>query len=194
MQTIKFSFVVFMAMVLAGCQQTYIPQAQQVDLTGSPYILNVASVNVAEEYQSSKTPPHVELLSDIPPAKAIKQWADAKLVASGSNGYAEFVIKDARIVKKALPKQKSGIEGYFTNEQTEQYDGFAEVELKIYDGKRTLPAASIRVSSRNSRTLPENATIVDRKNIYHDMSIELMQLLEKQLRQNIRAHLNNYLM
>src|SRR5262249_6132855 len=133
-----------------ACEQTYIPPRKQVSFSGAPYGLNVASVNVVDEYKSSKRPPHVELLSDMPPAEAIKQWVSSRLIAKGQNGYAELVIKDAYITKQELPKQKTGIEGYFTTEQTEQYDGRLEMEIKLYDGVNILPVASIHVVSEDS--------------------------------------------
>ena len=194
MRLIPFYMLTVLSIALIGCQQTYIPESPQLAFTGSPYILNVETLNIIDDFQSSKTPPHVELLSDISPADGIKQWAAAKLLARGSSGYAELVVRDAHIIKKDIPKEKSGLEGYFTNEQTEQYNGLVEVEIKIYDGKKILPVASIHVSAQNARTLAENATIEDHKKLYHEMSVELVKLLVKQLDQNIQEHLNNYLM
>ncbi len=182
-------------LLLAGaCEQTPIPPKPSISFEGAPYILNVASIEVAQDYISSDQLPNVEKLSDIPPADAVKQWVAARLVAGGKQGHAEVNIKDASITKTELAKKKTGIEGYFTNEQTEEYTGTLEVDIKIYIEHRVLPIATVHVSSHASRTLPENATLIDHKNMYHDISVELMKSIEGPLDSNIREHFANYLM
>jgi hypothetical protein len=54
--------------------------------------------------------------------------------------------------------------------------------------------ASIHVKAGNSRTLGENATLVDRNNICTDISAGLIKLLEPELDRNIRGHFVRYLM
>lgn len=180
--------------ITSACEQTYVPQKPQVSFSGEPYILNVASMNVIDEYKTSKTLPHVEGLSDIPPSEAIHQWAAARMIAKGQSGYAEIVIKDARITRKTMPKQKTGLEGYFTTEQTEEYSGRLEVEIKIYDGASSLPVAHLSTYSQSSLTLAENATLVDHSNAYHQISVDLIKALEPQLDRNIRGHFGKYLL
>lgn len=194
MRKIPFLVILFFSGLLSACEETaYVPQ-HPVSFEGTSYVLNVSAINIVEEYHSQSQPPHVEKLSDIPPAEALKQWAAARLVAGGKTGYAEVVIKDAHITKKNLPKQKSGLEGVFTAEQTEEYDGALETDIKIYDGQHVLPVASIHAVSHNSRTLAENATLVDRSNTYHEMSVELIRTLEVEMNKNIREHFEKYLM
>jgi len=189
-----FTVMVLCMGLVSACEQTYVPQKPQINFGGTPYVLNVATINIVEDYRSSKELPNVEKLADITPAEAVRQWAAARLVAGGKTGYAEVVIDDAHIIRKELPKQKTGIEGYFTSEQTEEYDGALEVEIKIYDERHTLPVASIHVTSGSSRTIGENATLVDRSNTYHDISVELIKLLETELDKNIRQHFTNYIL
>ncbi len=195
MRKILFAAVVLILGLSTACHDTYVPpKPQPLSFTGTPYTLKVASISIVEEYRPSSTLPHVEKLSDITPNEAIKEWATSRILAGGTTGRAELVIKDAHIVKRNLPKQKTGIEGYFTEEQTEEYKGALEVELKIYDDQHTLPVASLRVSSKNLRTLGENATVIQRKNLYHEMSVELVKLIEPELERNIQQHFSNYLM
>ena len=182
------------ALLLAtACTQTYIPPKPDIDFSGTPYLLNVANVTVVDEYISSNQLPNVEKLADVSPTDLMKKWQSSKLVAAGHSGYAELVIKDAHIARKDLGKKKTGVEGYFAKEQTEEYNGGLEVELKIYDGKKTMPVASLHVSSKNSRTLREDANIIDHNNLYHEMSVELLKLIEPELDRNIREHLGRFL-
>lgn len=179
---------------LSACNDTDVPQTRSVSFPGQTYGLNIGRISIVDDYQSSKQPPHVELLADITPSQAARQWTQERLDARGNTGYAEVVIKDAHIIQKALPKQKSGVEGYFTNEQTQELDGRLEMEIKIYDGAAILPVATVRAVSENSMTLPENATIMDRKNAYYTISIGLMHRLEPALVQEIQTHFSKFLM
>ncbi len=181
--------------LLSACEQTSVPEAKpQMNFSGMPYTLNVATIHVVEDYKSQKEPPHVEKRANITPAETVKEWAAARLVAGGKAGYADVVIEDAHIIKKDLPKQKTGVEGLLTSEQTEAYDGGLEVEIKIYDEQHTLPVASIHVKSKSTRTLGENATLVERNNTCSDISAELIKLLEPELDSNIRSHFTRYLL
>lgn len=182
-------------MFLAACTQTPVPRENSdVVFSGPVYRLNVARIDVVDEYQSSRMLPHVELLASPSPAETVKRWSDTHLVAGGGTGYAEVVVKDAHILRKNLPKQKTGIEGYFTNEQTEEYDGQLEVTLKIYDGTRILPVATVDAMSRSMRTLGEDASLEDHKNTYHDISTELIKSLEPELDKNISDNFGKYLL
>jgi len=180
--------------LFAGCTQTALPDKQPLVFSGTPIVLNVSNITISEEYQTSKHAPNVEGYSDITPADAVKRWVAERLVAGSKTDRAEVIIKDAHIIRKNLPKEKTGLEGYFSNEVTEEYDGRLEVEIRIYSDKRPLSVANVNAISQSTRTLLENATIVDRENLYHDMSIELMKLLEKELDKNIHANFSNYLL
>ncbi|HEU5047795.1 MAG TPA: hypothetical protein VFT64_08135 [Rickettsiales bacterium] len=179
---------------LSACNDTAVPYKEPVSFAGEQYTLNVAGVNVVDEYQSSKELPNVELLSDITPAQAMRQWSDERLVAKGNTGRAEVVIKDAHIVQKSLPKKKSGVEGYFTTEQTQELNGRLEVEIKIYDGISALPLAMVQASSESSMTLPENATIMDRNKAYHAITVELVHRIEPPVVQGIQGHFGKFMM
>lgn len=181
---------------LTACTETYVPHPKpDITFSGTPYTLDVNTINFIEEYQSSDRPPHVEKLAAINPAEMVRKWKDARLKAAGTgSAYAEVVVKDAGIVKKHLPKQKTGLEGYFTNEQTEEYDGSLAVEIKIYDGKRNLPVAKVAATSQSSRTVAENASVADREKTYNAISEDLIRLLEKELDRNIREHFAKYLL
>lgn len=186
----------FLALLLvtSACQETVVPHYNPtITFNGPSYALNVAQINILEDYQSSKVLPHVEKLASITPAQAVKQWASSKLSADGKTGYAEVSIEDAHILKKDLAKQKTGIEGLFTSEQTEEYDGALEVEIKIYDGVHVLPMAHISAKSESMRTLGEDSTVLDHQNTYFDITEELIKSLELELDRNIERNFKAYL-
>ncbi len=162
---------------LAACTQAPVIPYEPLDVSGPPYRLNVASVNVVKDYISPKRLPNVEHLADVSPAQAVKKWAAERLIAGGSINTLEVDVKDASILRKDLPKKTSGIEGAFTTEQTEEYDGSLEVEIKIYNAGSVLPVAHLSVAAHQVMTLPDDAAPIDREHLYHRMTVELMKTI-----------------
>ncbi len=113
--------------------------------------------------------------------KEMHKWADARLSAGGTTNTLEVRITDAAITKKALAKQKTGIEGFFTKEQTEELSGRLAVDLKLYSPERTLPVAFSQVSAELSRTVREDASLEERKAIHRQIVSEIMQEVDKML-------------
>jgi hypothetical protein len=188
---IIFPIIIF---ILAACSQPASLQPVQLNFSGSAYRLNVAEIAIAEEYVSSHHLPHVEYASEVLPADTIKKWIESRLNTAGSANQLEVVIKDASIIKKDVPKAKSGLEGFFTKEQTEEYEGRMEVSLKIYSEKSTLPVAHTEAIVHQLLSLREDATAFDRKNLYNQMTTDLIQALDRELSNNIQRYFSNYLL
>jgi hypothetical protein len=182
-------------LILAACHETPPPAPlEPLALDAPTYTFNVASISTAQDYKSPKIPPNVEHLSDLTPAQAVKQWSGMRLIAAGHGNSLEVDIKDASIVKKDIPKQKTGIVGMFTAEQTEEYDGSLDVEIKIYSPQSVLSVAHAEIHVQRSQTLPENATILDRQRLYHQITLDLMKAFEAEADASIRQYLSRYLM
>lgn len=195
MRKIVLALMVAVIGLLAACIDTVVPQqTQQANFTGIPYTLNVASVEIAEDYKTSKVPPHVEGSADMPPAATFRDWVSSRIAAGGKTGRAEVVISDASIIRHDLPRQTSGIQGYFTTEQTQEFKGSLQVQIKIYDDRNILPISTITVQSRVMHTLSEHAGPADQKTLCHNMSIELLKQLEPELDRNIHEHFSTFLM
>lgn len=181
--------------MLAACSSPPPPEPlEPLKLTGSSYTFNVGSINVVQDYHSPKVPPNVEHMGDLSPTQAVKQWAGTRLVAAGHDNSLEVAIEDASIVRRELPKEKTGIEGMLTTEQTEQFDGTLHVILKIYNPQNALPVAHVEASAHASQTLPQNAAPIDRERAVHRISVELMKLIEPQLDADIQRYLSSYLL
>lgn len=179
---------------LAACTQPELMQIEPLDVSGPVYHLNVASVTIAKDYTAPHSLPHVEYLADIPPAEAVRKWASERLIADGQQNSLEVTIKEASILRTDIPKQTTGIEGAFTTEQTEQYNGTLDVEIKIYTPQSALPAAHLEVKAHQLLTLPDDAAPIDREHVYHQMTVELMKQVLPQLDDNIRRYFGNYIM
>ena len=179
--------------MLAGCHpQDVVAPVKSYKVEGQPYRFKVARVAVIDDFNTKP-----RLRTDVKPeqtlAQVMHEWSDKRLVAAGRENVLEVHLTDADIAKKELPKEKSGLEGLFTKEQTEQYDGKLSVELKLYTPERTLPIAHAEISAELSRSLREDANMQDRKRLYRAMTAELMEQMDEALGRNIQQYFTTYL-
>ena len=94
-------FALLTLVTLAACGDSTPPQTFP-PLTYdylTPLRLDVASLDVDDNWVPRGNGKHVENLSPVPPAVAIKRMAQDRLVPSGSTGQLIFVIDDASIVQ-----------------------------------------------------------------------------------------------
>jgi hypothetical protein len=182
-------------LMLAACDTTpAIPPSPDLGFNGAPFALNVANVQVIDDYLSPRRAPNVEYLSDFPPTLAVHRWATARLVAAGHKGRLEVDIKNASIVRTYLPKANTGLSALVTKEQTERYDGTLTVTLKIYDDTHILPVAHVDATVEQSSTIREDASLSDREQLYRDISVRLINALDAQMNRNIRQYFSHYLL
>lgn len=181
-----------MLLLLASCQHSVPQEVKTFSDEGPAYRLNVARVEVVDDYDPAPKQ-RTEYAFGRSLGKAMHQWADKRLVAVGTEKVLEVHITNASIRKKELPKQKAGVEGWFTKEQTEEYTGTLAVELKLYSPERTLPVAHAEVSAELTRTLREDASLEDRKVLNRSMTAEIMNEIDGALDRNIHGYFSNYL-
>lgn len=178
---------------LMACQRApLVANTQPFDVEGPKYRFNVSRVEVVDDFEKALRSRR-EVKPDVSLAETMHKWSDERLVAVGSENVLEVHITDADIAKKDVPKQKTGVEGFFTKEQTESYEGKLSVELKLYTPERSLPMAHAEISAEASRSLREDANVEDRKRIYRAMTAELMKQMDEALDRNIRQYFSAYL-
>ena len=143
-----------MLFLLASCGPEDLPNIQPIDFAGAPPIsLNVATIQVVDEYVPPMALPNVEHAAPTPPYRAVRTWADERLRAAGPGGYLRVGIKDAHIVQKQLIGQT-------------EYDGRIDVALDASsaDGQTTGTAEIVvqrKVVVDNDKNLAEKETIWD---------------------------------
>lgn len=177
----------------AACQST--PAAKPATNSYAfqpPITLDVATINVIDEYQSPGKSPNVEHLFPTPPAQAVHQWTKDRLKAAGTSRVAEVVIKDASVIETALPRTE-GVKGWFTKDQSERYDGKLAVEIKIYGERRVLPEAEVSAQATRSRTVAEDASVAAREALFDTLSQELAEELNQELEKQMRTYFGNYI-
>src|SRR5271156_6122706 len=87
-----------------------------------PIALDVAQVQIVDNYHPPFRPPNVEQNFPISPARAAGQWARDRLQAAGTQGLARFVINDASATETELSPEKSGLVDQLTPQQGFRFD------------------------------------------------------------------------
>jgi hypothetical protein len=122
-------------------------------------------------------------------SEAVKQWASDSLQAVGQNGNAIVVIKDATLTAQPLTTQ-SGMESWFTRQQSVKYVGRVEVSLEANGANGFAMADG---NATRSVTLPEDPTPAERQDAYTNLLNGLMKDLSRNLDSAIRSHMGGFI-
>ena len=154
--------------------------------------MNVARVQLLDNYQPPRAAPNVEHLFPTSPARAAGDWARDRLEAAGVSGTARFVIRDASVVEEPLP-QTGGIRGTFTDEPTDKYNCTLIVALEILSetGERL---AYVEVEARLTRSIDAAGSPLARELAFNRMTRDLMTALDQRLDENLRTTLKDYVL
>lgn len=158
----------------------------------APFYLNVAYVNVTEEYKSSGTAPYVEQYFPTSPAQAMKNWVEERIRPIGKDRYLQVIIKDASVKEVQLPVTQ-GVKGLFTNDQSQRYDAKLEVEMRVYGSSSAMSEASLNIAATRSATIAENASADAREKLFQKITLDLMDEANAELERNILAYFGNYI-
>ena len=179
-----------LAAALAGCTPPPPPRPRFPAITfrhRPPIRLNVREIRVEQAYVPPAKAPNIEHLLAVPPEQAAARWARDRLVAAGTSGRLDYVVRDASMVEVPLTT-KGGLTGLVTTEQAERYDARVEIEMKlIEDGGRV--AGTATAEAVRSRTVAENITLNQRETVWFQMTEDLMKDLDQQLETTIRSAL-----
>ena len=154
-------------LLLAGCGGGEdVPFIPPLDYSReAPITLNVATIQVVDEYVPPKTLPHVEHAAPTPPYRAVRLWADQRLHAVGANGYVRVGIKDASIVEKQLIGQS-------------EYDGRLDVSIDGDAGDGLHTATSEITISRQIVT-DKDQDLAAKERIWDTLTREMMADFDK---------------
>ncbi|MDH3596352.1 MAG: hypothetical protein OEU09_20230 [Rhodospirillales bacterium] len=180
-------------LALAACELTP-PSGDFPELTYghlTPLRFDVASVEVEQAYQPSSEAPNVELLFPVRPGQAAANWGRDRLQAVGTSRRMRYIVREASVIETAL-ETTSGLTGVVTRDQSERYEARLTVEVEILDdGGRTEGNAMARVV--RSITVPENATLHEREEVWYQLTQKLMNDMNTQLEDTLKRILFRYL-
>lgn len=158
----------------------------------APFKLNIAYIDVVEEYKSSGRAPFVEQYFPTSPAQAMRTWVEDRIRTVGQSRYMQVLIKDASVKEAELPRT-GGVKGIFTRDQAYRYDARLEVEMRIYGDKSALSEATLQVAASRSATIGEDASPADREALFAKMTADLMNMINAELEKNIFAYFSGYI-
>jgi hypothetical protein len=182
--------------MVASCQ-TPLPQQKFPDLTWAhldPYVFNVGKVEVVSQFTVPLREPHMEHLLPFTVQAAAMNWGRDRIHAGGeAGGTVTFIVEDASAVEVPLEKQKEGVEGYFTDEQSERYDMKVKVKIQVRSSDG-LSAGSVAAHAVRTQTVAEDSTLDERERVWFAMTESLMKELNATLEANIPKHLGKFLL
>jgi hypothetical protein len=182
------------AALLGGCQSAP-PTPRFPELTYAhlgAIRLDVARVEVADEYQEPLRPPNVDHLFPTPPERVMRRWATDRLAASGTPGrYARFVIQDAKVTETDLPRTR-GVRGAFTTDQTQRYDLTLKAAIEIREDRGNFQTGFATASTSRSRSVAEDISVNDREKVWFEMLEQAMNELNAELERQIRANMARF--
>lgn len=168
---------VLLAVAVAGCA-TSTPVVENFPPLRYNYLpllkLNVASIEIENEWQPGDEPDHVESLAPETPLAALRQMAKDRLGAYGTSGKAVFVIQDA-----SLLRDNGNLTGSFA------------VRLDIFAADGTKAGfAEARVSQ--SAPAPSGEGEALRQALYN-LTQKLMNSMNVEFEYELRRHLGSWL-
>jgi hypothetical protein len=188
------AFVVAAALLAAACE---VPAPEHI-FPALSYAhqptqrLDVAAVEIVDDYVPPLAKPNVEHEFPVTPAGAAARWGADRIAVAGAEGKARFVIVEAAVRETTLEKRR-GVVGAFYVDQEYRYDGVLEVMVEVRS-PRGFRNAFATARASYSRTVPEDITVNDRMQVFYEITEALMRSLDTELEQNIRQHLAPYLL
>jgi hypothetical protein len=152
--------------------------------------LNVARIEVVEQFRSPLRAPNVEHELPLAPAKAMRNWAQDRLRAVGNTGIARFIIMDASVKAEALVKKK-GLKAAFTLDQAARYDARLEAKLEV-ENTGGLSKGFATATATRTRTLPEGISLNDRDDTLYRFVEAASNDFDKTMTANIDRHLSSF--
>jgi hypothetical protein len=157
------------------------------------FLLDVADVQVVDQYQPPFRLPNIEHQVVVSPAHAVARWARDRLVPVGGTNRAIVTIKDARVLEHSL-RVTPGLRSVFTKDQAARYEVFVEVSVEVRPGAGNNPGDAVAsAKAERSRTVPEGITPNELDRVHYELVEAVMRDLDQQLDANMRTYLSGYI-
>ena len=180
-------------LVLAACE-TPDPTPRYSDITFShelPIQLDVHDVDYVQAYVPPARLPNVEHLFPVRPTVVAKRWAADRIAAVGLQGAVRVTLVEASVIETALDTT-GGIQGAFTNDQAARYDATVRMRIEIINSLGETEGRVEAVAQR-SRSVPEGITLVEREQIWFELTEQVMRELDAELEHTISQYLGSYI-
>jgi hypothetical protein len=180
--------IVFLALAACASSPPPPPKFGDIRFTGEPPItLDVARIEVVNDFQPSFRAPSVEHEFAIPPQRALENLVRDRFRADGggSDRQARISIDDASVREVNLPLA-GGVEGAFTRQQAQRYDGHVAVRVEIVD-MNGFVERTVSAEASVSRSITEGVTLNERDQLWYEISETLAHNIDRELDRQIHA-------
>ena len=175
--------------VLPACAAPPPVRLPDMTFTDRPrFLLDVAEIQVVDQYQPTFRLPNIEHQVPVSPAKAAERWARDRLIPVGASGVAVVTIKDARVIENSL-RITPGVQGVFTKDQAARYDAFIEMSVEIKPINIMAPEGAASGRAERSRTVAEGITPNELDRVLYELVEGMMRDVDLQLDVNIQRFL-----
>jgi len=181
-------------LALSACSSPPPPTQRLPDMTflyKPPIRLNIARVEVVNEYTAPAARPNIEYDMPVSPEKAIRHWAQDRLKPVGKEGILRVVIHKAQATETPLATDLS-VGGMFKKEQAARVDETVDVTLQMLD-EHQFTVADVTGKSFRSRTEPEGQKLNERDQLLYDMTYDLVRGFDEEVDPNIRTSFANWI-
>ncbi len=148
---------------------------------------DVAEVVVERVYVPPLDKPNVDHLMPNPPVVLALRWAQDRLVADGQADRLVFRIIDASVVEIELHSD-SGLQDMFTVSQSERYNARLAVEVELLEDGG-FSRSIVKAEAERSVTMPEDATLHERDQVWFKLSEMVMNDLDAELEKSLYQHM-----
>lgn len=156
-----------------------------------PFKLDVASIEVVNQFKSPMTPPNIEHRLPTPPATALMQWVKDRLKATGNSGTLKVFIEDASATEIRLNRDES-LKGHLTKQQSHAYSASLQATI-LLTNSYGVGLASAKAAATRSTTIREDLSINERERVWLNLVDRLMTDFNQQIEISLRQHLRNWL-
>ena len=169
-----------LGVALGGCASQVPVKPPAVSFADRPTIdLDVAVIDVVDQYHPPMAKPNVEHLAPNPPGQAVRRWVSERLRAVGRGGSAQVIVMDASIVESQLAREQ-GVAAFFTTQQSQRYEGRVEVKIVCQSPTSGLTGYAQAMASRSS-TVPEDISLAGREETWDKLVRGMMEDLDNRL-------------
>jgi hypothetical protein len=178
----------FLVVILGGCaRKSEVPLVGLQSLSKAPISLNVASIEVMNDYTPSDDDFCVDTLMSPSPSEIVQQWASDRFQLRGTKGRAVLVIEEASLKEDPVPLDP----GNFFSSPLIRYRGNLVIKLKLFssDGDRL---GTAEASASASRTASESLTVREREKLWICLVETLLNQLDPVLESKIQEHLSDF--
>lgn len=152
----------------------------------SAMTINASEIILQEDYRPPLARPNVEHEFAVTPAQIVRDWARARLRASGSNGVLTLVIREASVVEQPIEGASSGFLAALRPGRDRRLVGVLKVDATYAAPNRT---TTIEVSAEGAVEVDRQASLNEVESQYNALLEALGARLDEAMTRRLRADL-----